>query len=351
MPAENIKKIRVGVIGSGFMGRTTAETVTRYLPGAELVAIAGGSRAPQLAKDYGVICEPAASSLLSRPDIDAVFIHSPHADHAAQTLEAIEHGKHVLLDKPMATTVHDCDQIITSAQRAHVNVMIAYGQRFRICNIVARQLIRDGKIGHVKMIEERALNTGGLASLPQWQSRRENLGPLFGHAVHNIDRIRWLTGDEIVSVAARIEHDGRSGNEVSAMAVLGLSDGTMATLWESWDIPEPGIPRSACSAWIVGETGILDLDAYGLLRLGQGMTWTTMAEQAPIDWKGKGMLDPERMESYRLQGEEFLASIRENRPPSASAEDGRAAVEVALAAYQSAAEERTIKLGKQLAAI
>lgn len=346
-----MNKIRIGIIGSGFMGRTSAETVTRYLPDAELVAIAGGSRAPALAKDYGVACEPTVSGLLARGDIDAVFIHSPHSDHAAQAIEAAVHGKHILLDKPMATSVGDCDRILDATRRANVNLMIAFGQRFRICNIVARQLIREGKIGRVKMIQERMLNAGGLASLPPWQSRPENLGVLFGHAVHNIDRIRWLTGEEIISVAAQVERDEKSGNEISTMAVFGLSSGAMASLWESWDIPEPGIPRSGCSAWIVGETGILDLDAYGLLRLGQGGTWSTMAEQAPIDWKGKGMLDPERMESYRLQGEEFVASIREARPPSASGEDGRAAVEVALAAYQSAAEERTIKLTKQQAAL
>jgi predicted dehydrogenase len=96
----------------------------------------------------------------------------------------------------------------------------------------------------------------------------------------------------------------------------------------------------------VGETGILDLDAYGQLRLGKDGAWTTVAEQGPIDWKGKGMLDPVRIEAYQRQGEEFLNSIREGRAPSVTGEDGRAAVAVALAAYQSAAERRTIQLGK-----
>lgn len=333
------------------MGRTIAETVTRYLTDAKLTAIAGGSRGPGLAKDYGVDYEPTVRGLLERSDVDAVFIHTPHSEHAAQAIEAAKHGKHIFLDKPMATSVADCDRIIDAARRAHVNLMIAFGQRFRICNIAARQLIQEGKIGRVKMIEERMLNSGGLASLPPWQSRPENLGLLFAHAVHNIDRIRWLTGEEIVSVAAKVERDPKSGSEISTMALLGLSGGAMATLWESWDIPEPGIPRSACSAWITGETGILDLDAYGLLRLGQDGAWSTAAEQAPIDWKGKGMLDPARIESYRLQCEEFLNSIREGRSPSVTGEDGRAAVEVALAAYQSAAENKTIELRTQEAAV
>jgi predicted dehydrogenase len=339
-----MKTIRIGIIGSGFMGRTTSETVTRYLKDAELVAIAGGSRAEALAKEYGAAWEPTPSALLARPDIDAVFIHSPHSAHAAQTLEAAQHGKHILLDKPMATSVAECDQMVEAARRARVSLMIAFGQRFRICNMVAREIIQKGTIGRVKMILERILNSGGLGSLPPWQRLPENLGSLFAHAVHNIDRIRWLTGAEISSVAAHVQRDAASGNESSAMVLLGLSDGSMATLWESWDIAAPCFPASGSGAWIAGEHGNLDLDAYGQLRLGKDGGWQVMAEQVPIDWKGKGMLDAVRMDAYRLQGEEFLASIREGRPPSVTGEDGRAAVEVALAAYQSAAEGRTIHL-------
>jgi len=339
-----MSKIRIGIIGSGFMGRTSAETVTRYLKDAELIAIAGGSRAEGLAKEYQAAWEPTHGALLARPDIDAVFIHSPHSAHATQTLAAAAHAKHILLDKPMATSVAECDRMIAAARGAHVNLMIAFGQRFRICNLVAREIIQKGTIGRVKMIYERILNSGGLGSLPPWQRLPENLGTLFAHGVHNIDRIRWLAGAEVSSVAAHVQRDAVSGSESSAMVLLGLGEGTMATLWESWEIAAPCYPASASGAWIAGEHGNLDLDAYGQLRLGKDGEWQVVAEQAPIDWKGKGMLDAVRMQAYRLQGEEFLASIREGRPPSVTGEDGRAAVEVALAAYQSAAEGRTIHL-------
>ncbi len=339
-----MRRIRIGIIGSGFMGRTTAETVTRYLKDAELVSVAGGSRAEALAREYEVDCDLSPSTLFSRSDIDAVFIHSPHSAHAAQVIEAAEHGKHALVDKPMATSVADCDRMIEASRRNHTSLMVAFGQRFRVCNMVARDIIQDGAIGRIKMISERMLESGGLGALPPWQRRPENLGTLIGHAIHNIDRIRWLTGAEISSVTAHVQRDAVSGNESSAMLLLGLTDGTMATLWESWDIANPCFTSSGFGAWIVGEQGNLDLDAYGKLRMGKDGKWEVVAEQAPVDWKGKGMLDAVRMESYRLQGEEFLASIREGRPPSVTGEDGRAAVQVALAAYQSAGEGRTIHL-------
>jgi predicted dehydrogenase len=337
-------EIRLGIIGSGFMGRTNAETITKYLPGTRLIAIAGGSRAPQLAADYSVECAPDVAALVNRNDIDAVIISTPHNQHAAHTIAAANGGKHVLLDKPMAASVEECDQILEATRRTSVNLMIMFGQRFRLVNHEAHRLIQEGAIGRIKAISTYALNSGGLASLPPWQSLPENLGTLFGHGIHNIDQVRWFTGDEVTTVAARIQREAPSNNEVSTMAVLGLRNGGMANVWVSWTIPSPNFPHSAFSARVVGDTGILDLDAYGSLRLGRDGSWTVVAEQAPIDFRGKGMLDPVRMEAYGAQGQEFISSIRERRPPSVTGEDGRAAVEIALAAYQSATEQRTVFL-------
>lgn len=340
-------EIRIGIIGSGFMGRTNAETATRYLPGARLIAVAGGSRAPQLAADYGVPAEPSVEALLARRDIDAVFLSTPHSQHAAQAIAVAQAGKHILLDKPMGTSVEECDRILQAARAAKVKLMIMFGQRFRLINREAHRLIREGVIGRVTMIHGFTLNPGGLASLPTWQSRPENRGSFFAHGVHNIDQVRWFTEDDVTTVSARIQLDQPSGNEVSTMAVLGLRNGAMASLWVSWAVPAPGFPHSGFSAQVVGETGILDLDAYGTLRFGRNGEWTTVAEQPPIDWKGKGMLDPARMEAYARQGQEFLDSIREDRDPSVTGEDGRAAVAIALAAYESSQNQTTIHLGER----
>jgi UDP-N-acetyl-2-amino-2-deoxyglucuronate dehydrogenase len=339
-----MKNIRLGIIGSGFMGRTNAETATRYLKNAELIAIAGGSRAEALAAAYGVAAETSVETLVARPDIDAVLISTPHAEHNWQALAAAAHGKHILLDKPMATTVADCDRILEATRKARVKLMIMFGQRFRICNIEARRLVREGAIGKVKMVLELILASGGLKSLPSWQSKPENIGPFIGHAVHNIDRIRWITGAEIASVSAHVQRDPETGNEVSTMALLSLTNGAMATLWESWDIPAPIFPRSASGAWIAGETGNLDLDAYGELRIARNGAWNVVTTQESIDWAGQGMLAPVRMQAYRTQHQEFIDSILEDRTPSVTGEDGRAAVAVAEAAYRSAAEGRTIHL-------
>jgi predicted dehydrogenase len=342
-----MKTLGVGLIGSGFMGRTNAETVAKYLKHAKLAAVTGGSRASVLAQEYGIAAEPDLHALLARKDVDVVMISTPHAAHAAQAIAAAEAGKHILLDKPMATSVADCDRILAAVNKAGVRLMIMYGQRFRDCNIEAHRLVLSGAIGQVTMIQEMQLAGGGLASLPPWQALPENVGTLVGHGVHNIDRIRWITGAEVRSVSAKVQRDPGSGVELSSMVLMQLTSGAMATLWASWFIAPPAFPHTNSRSLIAGTDGNLDLDAYGELRLGREREWTVAAVQPPIDWAGLGALSPVRMEAYRRQHQEFINAVREDREPAVTGKDGRAAVEVAEAAYRSDAEGCTVHLASR----
>src|SRR3569833_3314920 len=107
-----LAELRIGILGSGYMGRTHAECITKHMTRSRLVAVAGGRRAPALASDYGVEFAPDFAALLARPDIDAVLIATPHADHCPQVVTAARAGKHVLVEKPMATSVADCTTMI-----------------------------------------------------------------------------------------------------------------------------------------------------------------------------------------------------------------------------------------------
>src|SRR5207302_1251026 len=111
--------IRCAVIGSGFAGSTYAEAV-RYAPNAELVAIAGGRKASELAALHGVrgVETSDVDALLASPEVDAVLIASPNPAHAPQTLMAAGTGKHVLVEKPMARSVAECRAMIQACRAA-----------------------------------------------------------------------------------------------------------------------------------------------------------------------------------------------------------------------------------------
>jgi predicted dehydrogenase len=265
--------------------------------------------------------------------------------HAEQAIAAARSGKHVLIEKPMASTVADCDAILDACQAAGVSSSIAFSQRTRKCNIKARQLIGAGAIGRILQMEETCLVASGLAGLPKWQSDPENLGTLFGHAIHNFDRVRWFTGEEIKTVYAKcgsLEPDVRV--EGTSMVLMTLTDATVVSLWSSFQVPKPAFPRAQFSARIIGEKGLIDLDAYGELRVAIGGEWKVVETQAPIDWQGKGFLDPVRLESYTLQCQDFIDAVLDGRPPQVVGWDGRQAVAAALAAYRSSETATEITL-------
>jgi len=340
-----MSELGIGIIGSGFMGRTYAETLTKYCKRTKVAAVAVGSRAGQLAKDYGVDLEPSAEAVIGRNDVGAVFIATPHHVHAEQAIAAAKAGKHVLLEKPMACTVADCDAILAACKASKVRSSIAFTQRTRICNIRAKQIIAEGRIGRVQQIASRQLIGGGVEILPKWQANRENLGTLFGHGIHNFDQIRWLTGQEIRTVYARCG-SFEPGVEIegSSRVLMTLTDGSFASLWSSFQVPKPSFPRSQFAARIVGEKGLIDLDAYGELRVAIGGQWEVVETQGPIDWAGKGFLDPVRLESYVRQCQDFVDAVMDGREPAVTGWDGRQAVAAALAAYESARSGKEIVL-------
>ena len=107
-----------GLLGSGFMAHTYAESLAKHVPDGHLVAVAEGTRAPALAAEYGVDHVASAAELLARDDIQAALICTPHSTHRALTEAAAAAGKHVYIEKPMAVTLADCDAMIAACRDA-----------------------------------------------------------------------------------------------------------------------------------------------------------------------------------------------------------------------------------------
>src|SRR5262245_25297552 len=152
-----MNEVRIGLIGSGYMGRTYAECLKRYTTGGRLTAIWGGKRAEKLAADYGVACAADLPALLARPDVDAVLIASPHSVHLEQTRLAAAAGKHVLVEKPMALNGTECFAMIEACRKAGVVLSVIQTVRFRGSVARGKRLIDEGRIGKVRMIDLRTL--------------------------------------------------------------------------------------------------------------------------------------------------------------------------------------------------
>jgi len=340
------QSIGCAILGSGFMGRTYSETIAKFVKGAHLAGASGGSRAPALAADYGMKHYPSWRDLVQSREVDAVFIATPHNLHAEQALAAAQAGKHLLIEKPMACTTAECDAVLEACRAKNLKCSIAFTQRYRVCNASAKALLDSGKLGKVQQIRTYQMVPGGMPNLPAWQVDADNMGMLFGHGIHNFDNARWICGQEIATVYAKCRSlDPIRSTEGTADVIMTMSGGAIVYLFCSFQVPKPGFPRSQFAYRVICEKGLLDIDAYGEARASiDGGAWETIAMQPPIDWQGKGFLDPVRLESYEKHLQDFIDAIREDRDPAITGWDGRQAVAAALAAYESNREGKEIRL-------
>jgi predicted dehydrogenase len=329
------------------MGSVYAEGLTKHNSRSKLVAIHGGSRGPALSTSYHVEYEPSYDRLLSRPDIDALIIATPHAEHRRQTVDAAEHGKHVLVEKPMAVNRQECDAMISACKTAGVYLEVIQTLRFRTVPAAAMKLIDEGAIGKVRMIRGTSLATEYFAQkqgTSSWVIDPKHGGAFADMGVHNMDIIRHFAGSEVKRVFCTLESfDTSYPVELTAMTQLLFENGVTAQMWMSFEAPSPVLPDSLHRYVVVGEKGILDVDCYGKLLLGKGDKWETATTQPYFDPMG-APLQPTKIVAFYTQVQSFVDDILDHRPPTVSGEEGRAAVEILDAARISSAKGEAVDL-------
>ena len=342
---------RFGIIGSGFMGRTHAEAIRRTNNG-ELVAVTGGSRAPALASDYQAIHETELVALLERDDIDAVVITTPHSRHFEETMLALEAGKHVLVEKPMATRSDHCDQMISLSKAKGLALGIGYHQRFRLNNYSARDLILKGEIGTVTTVQismpmfAGAMKSGGFGGDWGWWNDPKSLGHIFNSAPHSIDLMRWFMNTEVRTVTSfsktlipDIEVEDTS------IALLEFTNGAICSLFSSRALPAPAFLGEEYRIRIMGSEGLIDLDPYGELKLSNENGWQTISKQPTVGHEGaNSAFGDTRMQAYSDQISAFIDLIEGKTSNIGKSEDGRAAVEACEAILESSSKRSWISL-------
>jgi predicted dehydrogenase len=334
------------MIGSGGMARVHAQALAdlKAAGRTRLVAVAGGSRAAGLASDFGVVAEASVESLLSRSDIDAVVVATPHTTHLSLVKGAAVAGRHVLLEKPMGVTVAECDQMIAACRSAGIRLMVAHITRFLPATLVAKRLVEEGEIGQLRMISVHRILDG-------YPNSGWTLDPREGSAwldwgSHGCDVVRWFAGREPQVAFARFTSYRRTPPaNLSGMATFGFPDDVMSQLWMSYEVP--------ADAWIqrahyvfTGSEGLVDLNAYGRVEVVRGRTVREAYLQPDLEASSREGVRPNAYfrEGFAAQMGEFVAAVAEGREPSVSGEDGRAAVEMVEAAERSAASGEAVRL-------
>lgn len=226
-------RIRLGVTG---LGRAFSLMLPTFLADERIELAAACDPRPaareQFARDFQAPVFEDIEALAAQHDLNAIYIASPHQFHAAHTRVAAAHGKHVLVEKPMAITLPECDDMIQACSQAGVHLIVGHCHSFDTPYLIARKLIGAGGLGRVRMIQ--ALNYTDFLYRPR---RPEELqteaggGVVFSQAAHQVDVVRLLAGSRATRVRAIMgQWDPARPTEGAYSALLWFEDGTFASL-------------------------------------------------------------------------------------------------------------------------
>lgn len=361
-----MQPMRFGIYGYGKVAELHAKSLaslsggTDALPGGALLAAVcgrGGPRRDAFAARWGIASRSSAAEMAERDGVEAVVIATPHPLHREHASECLEAGLHVLVEKPMALTLDDCDAMCDAAARAGRSLgVVAQRRWYPSCRRV-REAIDAGKLGTPALGQVVMLGWRDEAyyrSDPwrgSWAS--EGGGVLVNQAPHQLDLISWYMGPvvEVSAYWANLNHPYIEVED-TAVAALRFAGGALGSILVS-NSQKPGIHAKVhvhgsggASAGVQTDGGAMFIAGMsGVLEPPYNDLWTVPGEESLIaEWKAEdealfSRIDP-TWHFFARQVEDFAAAAREAREPAVSGRDGREAVRLMEAIYASGREGR-----------
>ena len=313
---------RVALFGCGWIQDFHARGVLAH--GDEIVAVANHREesARAFADRYAI---PRVTTdweaLAADPDVDAAVVATPNALHAPQAIALLRNGKHVMVEKPMAISVAECDDMIAASRDGGASLMVAHCWRFRDEVRAMRDRIVSGELGDVVRTHGYGVHAGWGPSGWFTDPALAGGGALVDMGVHAIDTARFLLGDPVpADVCATIGTryaEGRYTVDDDGVVLITWSDGVTSVVESGWWQPHLGGLEA-------------DTEVYG--TKGYARIWPPEPPSADYEHCSQPM--------YSAQVAEFLDAIGEGRAPRPSGEDGRIVMQVVEDAYRSAGIER-----------
>lgn len=340
--------LRVGLIGCGRIVQLVHLNVLAGLPDVEVLALAEPD--PQRLKE-AVRRVPKAiafadwQELLFKSDVEALVICLPNALHAPAAEAALKRGKHVYLEKPIATSLNEGRSLLEVWRNAGTVGMVGFNYRFNPLYRAAKQYIQSGKLG--ELVSVRTVFSSASRTLPPWQQKRESGGGvLLNLASHHIDTVRFLFEEEVTEVWAQVRSLSTEGD--SAALEMRLSSGLLVQSFFSMSaVDEDRLD-------IYGKAGKLSCDRYELPNLEIVPATRDYSRLKPLGRRLKSLLNspnlvekilaPSHEPSYRAAFAHFVAAARSNQLTRPDFWDGYCSVAVIEAAEESARTGKSVSL-------
>jgi predicted dehydrogenase len=293
------------------------------LPGCELVGVADDDteRGRRFAADRGTRCFGSYDELLAQP-IDAVVITSENVRHRELCEAAAASGKHVLCEKPLATTIADGERMITACQENGVQLGTAFPCRFSPSYVELRRLVCQGTVGEILALKttNRGRNPGG------WFTNKalSGGGAVIDHTVHVADLLRDLLQAEVAEVYCEASNAiGHQDYDDVGILTLTFHNGVFATLDCSWSRPKSYPTWGDVTIEVIGDRGTARMDMFRQNHI----RYSDETMRCTFEHWGDDL--------DSLLVSDFVDNAGRGQPPTTSGLDGLRAAEVAIAAYRS----------------
>jgi predicted dehydrogenase len=337
------RRIGYCIVGLGRISMGQFMPGVRISQRSRLTALVSGHRdkAEKMADQYGIPRRNIYSyenydEIAHNSEIDAVYIALPNSMHAEYTIRAAQAGKHVLCEKPMATSVADCERMIEACRQAKRKLMIAYRCQYEPTHLRAIHLLRQGYAGRLEMLDS---SLGFNIAAGEWRLNKKMAGggPLVDVGIYSLQACRYLTGEEPVEVSATwsvIDHDGRFNEVEENLAwTMRFPSGVLASCWTSYGSNGSG---NFCRA--MGSRGWLEINpafSYEGLHLRADTQGGPPIDQ-PAD-------DPAPCQFMR-EADHLAECILEDHEPKTPGEEGLRDQKLIEAIYRSCQEDRPVKV-------
>jgi len=343
-----MKKVKIALFGAGFIAEIHLESYTRFVPAAEIVAVYDGHNAElaeTFAKKHNI---PAwyddMEKLLQEQEVDMVDVCLPNFLHHAACMTAARHNKHILVEKPLCLTLEEADEMIAECKKRNLKLMYAEELCFAPKYERVRALVESGAVGKVYMLKQSEKHSGPHSP---WFYRKETAGGgvMMDMGCHAMAWFRWMTKNSpVASVYATMKtvlHD--TDCDDNTVTIVEFENGVTGVAEASWArhggmddrIEVYGTEGVSYADLFQGNSAVTYSNTgydYAAEKAGATTGWTfTMYEEA-------------FNQGYPQELTHFVDCVRNDKKPLVTGEDGRAALEMIYAAYESARTGQKVAL-------
>ncbi len=332
------KKLRIGVIGAGRIGRVHAETLAFRLPEATASSIAdiNGDVARDVAERFRIPRVVTDSKeIFNDPSVDAVLLCSPTETHADLVIQAARAGKHIFCEKPIDHSLSKIDLALQEVRKSGVKFQVGFNRRFDANFARVRAAVTQGEIGTPHLMHIVSRDPGP----PPISYIKASGGIFLDMTIHDFDMARFLMGDEVESIYAaggvRVDPEiGKAGDLDTVLIVLQFKNGVIATI----DNSRKAVYGYDQRVEILGSKGAIATEnCYPNQAILS--TDTAIQRDLPLNF----FMD-RYTESFVAEVQAFVRAVLDDKPTPVTGIDGRIAVVMALAARKSYEERRPVRL-------